>query len=195
MAATPRRPTPCGYIAPSVPSPKMSSRLLPHAATAGGLVKTPPSRSQSSGDGRHAAPSHALWIHRAVGAEPEDVEPVLTPRRDPIGIRSSHRRGRVQHGLERRRRRDHRGDALTEVAAGPLRIAAAVGVNADEPSVARAQDARSGIAAQRVDVVVGDQVALNRRGGPASICFRWPAGCPMMQIMSPTAASVAESCV
>src|SRR4029079_7623517 len=48
-------------IAPSVPSPKMSSRLLPHDATAGGLVKTPPRRSQSSGDGNHDVPVHALW--------------------------------------------------------------------------------------------------------------------------------------
>jgi hypothetical protein len=60
----------------------MSSRLLPHAATAGGLVKTPPSRSQSSSDGRHADPSHAFVIHRAVHAEPEDVEPVRAPRHD-----------------------------------------------------------------------------------------------------------------
>src|SRR5262245_213403 len=39
----------------------MSRRLRPHAATAGGLMKTPPRCSQSSGDGRHAAPSQALW--------------------------------------------------------------------------------------------------------------------------------------
>src|SRR5712692_2063655 len=49
------------YIAPSRPRPNMSSRLLPHAVTAGGLVNTPPSLSQSSSDGRQALPSQALW--------------------------------------------------------------------------------------------------------------------------------------
>ena len=60
----------------------MSRRFCPHAVTPGALLNTPPRRSQLRTDGRHAAPSHALWIHRAVGAEPEDVEPVLAPRRD-----------------------------------------------------------------------------------------------------------------
>ena len=72
---------------------------------------------------------------------------------------------RCQQGLERRRTRDHRGDALTEIAAagdGAGGGAAAVGVDPDETPVAGAQDAGAGIAAKRVDVVVADEVAVDR---------------------------------
>src|SRR5437588_717980 len=44
----------------SVPSAKISRRLLPQATTAGGLANTPPNGSHPVTDGRQA-PSHALW--------------------------------------------------------------------------------------------------------------------------------------
>src|SRR3954451_8091265 len=66
-------------IAPSVPRPKMSRRFWPQAATAGGLLKTPPNDSQSSCDGRPGAAVPRLVEHRAVGAEAEDVQTILAP--------------------------------------------------------------------------------------------------------------------
>ena len=69
-----------GTIAPSVPRPKMSSRLDPHAVTAGGLVKIPPSLSQSVTNGCQL-PSHALWyIAQSV------PRPKMSSRLDPHAV-------------------------------------------------------------------------------------------------------------
>ena len=56
----------------------MSSRSGPHAVTAGGLVKTPPSHSQSSGPGDHSVPVHALW-----NIEPSSPTPKMSSRSEP----------------------------------------------------------------------------------------------------------------